>query len=247
MSLVVILPGPEDLGAGQVAASIRRRGGEVVVVPGYALEESRWEHHIVDGLSHTVIRLPDGQLLADETIGAVLNRLSGPTTRNFARSDERDRTYAAVEWEALFLAWLSSLGGRVLGCPTAVTAAGQVVPGDLRWHAWARRAGLLGPCAVTAPAATWAGANRQEGVERWTVVGSTVLRRDEVVGGDTAACVRALAGLAGVDLLDVLLRRTQAGDEFVSADLRPALTPGVGEALANRLLTCSRRSLGAAS
>ena len=65
MSLVVILPGPEDLGAGQVASAIRRGGAEVLVVPGPVLEAAHWEHRVADGQSRTLVRLPDGTVLDD--------------------------------------------------------------------------------------------------------------------------------------------------------------------------------------
>ena len=77
-------------------------------------------------------------------------------------------------------------------------------------------------------------------IERWTVVGPTVLRSDMAVEEGPAQALRSLARIAGVDLLDVTLRSTAAGDEIVGVDLRPALTPGVAEALAGLLLSRSR-------
>jgi len=57
-----------------------------------------------------------------------------------------------------------------------------------------------------------------------------------------AQALRSLAKIAGVDLLDVTLRSTAAGDELVGVDLRPALTPGIAEALAGLLLSRSRET-----
>jgi len=240
MSLVVILPGPEDLGAGQVASAIRRGGAEVLVVPGPVLEAAHWEHRVADGQSRTLVRLPDGTVLDDASVGAVLNRLPGASVRRFAHSPERDRSYAAAEWEALVLAWLSAMGERVIGCPTpAVISLGPSAPGaELRWLAWGRRCGLLGPRALVAPHPVWLSVPPSSGpIERWTVVGPIVLRAGVAVDEGPAQALRSLAKIAGVDLLDVTLRSTAAGDELVAVDLRPALTPGIAEALAGLLLS----------
>ena len=90
MALVVILPGPEDFGAGQVVSALRRRGADAAVVPGAILEVSRWEHRVVGGRAETVITLPTGLQLSSASVGAVLNRLPGASVRRFARSSERD-------------------------------------------------------------------------------------------------------------------------------------------------------------
>ena len=94
-----------------------------------------------------------------------------------------------------------------------------------------------------APHPVWLSVPPSSGpIERWTVVGHTVLRSGVAVDEGPAQALRSLAKIAGVDLLDVTLRSTAAGDQLVGVDLRPALTPGIAEALAGLLLSRSRET-----
>jgi hypothetical protein len=243
MALVVILPGPEDFGAGQVVSALRRRGADAAVVPGAILEVSRWEHRVVGGRAETVITLPTGLQLSSASVGAVLNRLPGASVRRFARSSERDLTYAAVESDALLLAWLSGLEGRAVGTPSpVVTGEGAGADGiPLKWLVWGRRCGLGGPRSVAVPRGlVAAGTGGDAAVERWTVVGHNVIRSGEVVEGEAADRVRALAALAGMDLLEVLLRSGAGRRELVGVSLRPALTGVVADVVADLLVERAR-------
>lgn len=254
MPYALILSGPDNLGAGQVASALRRRGTPVLRVSGEMLEMSRWEHRVENGLSHSRIHLPDGKVLDASTVGVVLNQLRGPTVARFAASPERDRTYAMVEWESLLLAWLSSWGSRVIGCPSALDwGVGPGAPSvPLRWQVWARHCGLglarsilsPRPASATGPDVRSTPFGR---VESWTVVSDYVLRDDRVVGGGTAAALQCLARLAEVDLLGITLCRSGSGDEVMGVDLRPPLSPRAAEIVAGLLADRCAEPMGVAS
>lgn len=114
MSLVLILGSAADRGAARVAAILRGREHEVLLLTPTQLERLGWEHRIEWGRPRTSLRLPDGRVLTDTDIGAVLDRLPGPSAGAFRRSDPKDRAYALAEWHALIMSWLHSLGERVL-------------------------------------------------------------------------------------------------------------------------------------
>ena len=228
MSLVVILPGPEDPGPGRSRPRSGAAAPRSSVVPGPVLEAAHWEHRVADGQSRTLVRLPDGTVLDDASVGAVLNRLPAP---RFAAS----RTARAGPVVCR---------GRVGGPPPRLAerhgGAGHRMPDARRHQPRALRAGCRAPLAGVGSAVRAARAARPRGahpvwlsvppssgpIERWTVVGHVLRSGVAVDEGAPAQALRSLAKIAGVDLLDVTLRSTAAGDELVGVDLRPALTPG---------------------
>lgn len=245
MALVILLPGPEDLGAGEVASAVRARGHDVVTLAPARLESLTWEHRLEDGRVATRITLPGGRVIDDRSVGAVLNRVVAPTLIRFARSGGRDRSYAIAEWQALLASWLGSLGDRVVG---AIDGQGATpARGSLQWLAWARAAGLrtASPIGVREPSAaaepTHRSLGRERAVIRHVVVDGRVVVPPRPVA-DVAEAVCRLAAYAGSDILAARLAVDGSPPTLVDVDLRPPLTGVTADAVADLLYARARRA-----
>lgn len=242
MPLVVILPGSGDLGAGEVARVLTGRGHEVVTLDAARIEAVTWAHRISDGRPSTTLTTPTGRIIEDADIGAVLNRMIAPSPTRFARSSDRDRTYATVEWQALLVGWLAALGGRVVG---AVDGQGLVVEhAPLQWLGWARAAGLRtrasrGIPDVARPAL--AAVDESAVLERYVVVDGRVVGAPARPIRQVAEGVCRLAAFAGCDVLAVDVTAGRDGGEFVGVDVRPHLAGPVLTAVADLLVDRVRR------
>lgn len=148
-SCVVVLAHRHDVGAHAVARVLRRWSPlEPVVVSPEHLSVARWSHRIGRrGDAHTTLTLADGRVIAGSDIACLLNRIDYLPVARFDRASERDRDYAAMEFQALVASWLGGLGDRVVNRPTA-TGADAGPTSTRQWLAVAARRGM-----PTAPAA----------------------------------------------------------------------------------------------
>lgn len=234
MTLVVILPGPADAGAREVASRVAGRGHEVLTLTPAHLETMTWEHRIEGGAVTTrLVPRAGAPVLDDRCVGAVLNRLIGPATTRFVRSAARDRAYAHAEWQALLVSWLHSLGDRVVGPVDGQGTSPEHV--WLRWLAWARAAGLRTTAALTAPApfpGSWAALPQTRSMTIHVIGGRVV-----TTGGQPPTAVAdAACRLAASAGADVLALEVTADAEFVAVDLHPPLTGEVATAVADLLV-----------
>ena len=246
MGLILLLPGPDGLGAGEVAGALRRLGHDVVILTALALEGSTWEHRIDAAGVCTRLTPPGRSAISHTEVGAVLNRLSAPSLARFARSDPRDRDYAAAEWQALLMSWLEGLGDRVIG---RVDGQGlRSLHAGLSWWQWAHWCGLDAGGVITIPTPLVdpvAPQPHRGDLVRFVLVGDRVLHwtgdqwEDSV--GRTAAAVRALGVAGDADLLGVDLCVSPDAMSLVGVDPRPALRDEVAVAVAELLHARARR------
>ncbi|MCB5165818.1 hypothetical protein LG634_13360 [Streptomyces bambusae] len=150
----VVLAGPGDGGAAAVTRALAARvgGARVLAVTPGGLARARWTHRIdTRGEASTTVVLPTGTVLADGTVGAVLNRSAGLPYPAPARgavggaaaaaARAKDAAYAHTERQALLASWLLSLAPRVVGVTSAFgTVHGTVSPVAALVHA--ERCGL---------------------------------------------------------------------------------------------------------
>jgi hypothetical protein len=143
-SVILIVAEPGDLGAAAVAQATAAHASpaRVVLVPPIQLGLARWTHTLdPHGAASTVIELPDGRRLIDGDLLTVLFRAASIPLPHFLGSSPADRHYATLEFQALVVSWLRSLGPRVVN---AVDGASLVGPSwtPRRWLAEARLAGF---------------------------------------------------------------------------------------------------------
>ncbi|MFE4254274.1 hypothetical protein ACFRU3_33190 [Streptomyces sp. NPDC056910] len=156
---VVVLADGHDTGATDVVSALSEHGGpdRVTLVLPHELARARWQHRVdPQGATSTRIVLPDGAVLDDRDIGAVLHRLPHVPPMGFLSAQAKDRHYATVELHALVASWLHGMASRVVGpvstCPSPATharssvlfQAGQCGLPVIR-RSRATRAGLLDP------------------------------------------------------------------------------------------------------
>ncbi len=146
MKPILILAGAPvswlDRSAGEVAGSIvDLRGPDgIIAVGAIELASAGWSHRVVDGRATTTVRLKDGTTIDTEDVGAVLNLVQVLPAIGFSRSSERDRAYAEMELQALFVSFL-----RSFRCPVVNQVDGHGPLGvwsPLRWAALAHRCGI---------------------------------------------------------------------------------------------------------
>jgi hypothetical protein len=146
MKPILILAGAPvswlDRSAGEVASSIvDLRGPDgIIAVGAIELASAGWSHRVVDGRATTAVRLKDGATIDTEDVGAVLNLVHALAAIGFRRSSERDRAYADMELQALFVSFLRSFRCPVVNGVDGQGPLGQWSP--LRWAALAHRCGI---------------------------------------------------------------------------------------------------------
>jgi hypothetical protein len=239
MPRILILAGAPvgwlDRSAGEVAGSIVERVGPdgIVTVGAIELASAGWSHRVVDGRATTTVRLKDGTTIDTEATGAVLNLVRVVPAIGFRRSSERDRAYADMELQALFVSFL-----RSFRCPVVNGVDGQGPLGvwsPLRWATLAHRCGIDTWPAVHSTGTRLAPRSAPAGAP---VAGPSVtVVGDRVVGATSpshAERCRRLAQLAGCELLG--LSFDGATGRMLAADPFPPL---VGEVAAEvALLLC---------
>ena len=146
MKPILILAGAPvgwlDRSAVEVAGSIvDHRGPDgIIVVGAIELATAGRSHRVVDGRATTTVRLKDGTTIDSEAVGAVLNLVQALPAIGFRRSSERDRAYAEMELQALFVSFL-----RSFRCPVVNQVDGQGPLGvwsPLLWATLAHRCGI---------------------------------------------------------------------------------------------------------
>jgi hypothetical protein len=134
-----------DLPALWAYRGLRERGLEPNLVTSDILVRALgWEHRLGEAGPTIRIELADGRRLDGARVGGVLNRLVVLPTYAFATAAPADREYAAAEFQALFVSWLSSLPGPLLNRPTAQGLSGPWL-NESEWLVLAARAGLRTP------------------------------------------------------------------------------------------------------
>jgi len=114
-----------------------------VVVSGDDLVAARWSHHLTaDGRATTTIGLPNGRVLDDDDLEAVLFRSQNWQVPIGLRSaPAADVAYARAELSALIVSWLASLGSRVLNAVEGTSPSGPAWSAA-RWRQLAAGAGF---------------------------------------------------------------------------------------------------------
>ena len=139
----LVLGQHHDVEARWVAAELGERADRPVtlVTDATLVHDCRWDVRVGAARARSRLVLGDGTVLDPTTVDAVVNRLSWLGAEAFGGASERDREYATGELHALGLAWLESLGGRVVNRP-----AGNGLAGPWRrtseWRTLARTVGL---------------------------------------------------------------------------------------------------------
>jgi hypothetical protein len=134
----------QDHGAAAVARAIAARRGDDAVWYVSAAElgrPRRWTHTVdASGGVGGELVLASGRRLVSSGVGCVLNRILNLTPPGFARTDARERDYAAAEVQALLVSWLAGLRRPVVHTPGGV---GPLAARSRRqWLAGAVRAGV---------------------------------------------------------------------------------------------------------
>ena len=139
----LVLGQHNDVEARWVAAGLQARSDRPValVTDAQLVHDCRWELRVGAGGASSRLELGDGTVLDPGTVDGVVNRLCWLGAEAFTGASARDRDYATGELYALGLAWLESLGDRVVNRPT-----GNGLCGSWRrtaeWRTLARTAGL---------------------------------------------------------------------------------------------------------
>jgi hypothetical protein len=170
--------------------------------------------------------LVDDRVISSEKIGGVLTRLSCVNEQDLPQIVSTDRAYVAAEMNGFLLAWLSTLPCPVLNRPTPGCLSG------CSWHheQWVHAASQLGmPVEKIHQRIDTRHRNgltkRTSDSERSGVTVSMV--GSQCFGGSSPILfhqTRALARVAGVDLLAVQFAGPNPGSAFVRASLWPDIT-----------------------
>jgi hypothetical protein len=132
-----------DAEARWITERLRARADRPVhlVTASTLVHDCRWELRVGADGARARVEIADGMALDIATLDAVVNRLSWLGADGFLGASAADRDYATSERYALGLAWLESLGPRVVNRP-----AGSGLSGAHRstaaWRALARSVGL---------------------------------------------------------------------------------------------------------
>ena len=189
------------------------------------LSRSGWVYALDNRSEHSQAPVGDG-VISSERIGGVLTRLSCVTEQDLPQIVPSDRAYVAAEMNGFLLAWLTALACPVLNRPTPGCLSG------CSWHhaQWLYAASQLGipvekihrridphhPTHLT----TRTNVSARSGMTV-TLVGSQCFGAASPV---LLHQTRALARVAGVDLLAVQFAGPDPGSAFVGASLWPDIT-----------------------
>jgi hypothetical protein len=184
-----------------VAGAVARRGATATVASSIELATARWSHRVESGSARTVVHLADGRVIDTAATDAVLNRIPALAPIGFGGADERERNYAAAEFQALFVSFLRSFGCRVVN---GVDGHGPL--GLWSWTRWIALAHRCGLAALPRPIVDVAGVSAPA-TFTLTVVGADVFdaRDGTALTGRTADRCRRLARAAALDVLGLTL------------------------------------------
>jgi hypothetical protein len=166
------------------------------------LTTAGWEFHPADPSSGVAVI--DGRRVPVANLQGVLTRRPAVLSEELAWLDPGDRQYVAAETNAFLVAWLSSLPCPVVNRPTTTSLCGPAWD-ELHWRSAAAGAGV-----------DWAEPDDKSTVQRVVMCGE---RSFFAATDRQAEIARALAHVAGVDLLAVSFR----GDHVCAASVAPPL------------------------
>ena len=240
MPSVLILTGASvgwmDPSASEVAHSVARRlgGHRVSLLGSLELATATWEHRIEGGRASTRLTLGPDRIIETDQVGAVLNLVRSLPALGLADgASARDRAYADVEMQALFVSFLHSFR-----CPVINGVDGQGPLGmwsNHQWSALAHRCGLS-----TRPESLRVGTRLvdQRDSTPVTGLGASVVVIGTTVVGDVPESLkdqcRELASLAGCELVGMTFEWA-GGPQLVMVDPFPVLSGEVAEAVADAL------------
>ena len=166
------------------------------------LTSQGWEFLTSD--SAAGIAVIAGKRVPVSNLRAVLTRRPAVLAEELHWLAPSDRSYVAAETNAFLVAWLSSIPCRVVNKPTTTSLCGPAWDG-LHWRSAAAIAGVK-----------WASDDDVASVERVVVCGAECFFTSNARQESLA---RALARIAGVELLSVLFR----GEHLCGASVAPPL------------------------
>ncbi len=251
--MILILCNDVDEVALRLHGKLRDRSPDALLVTAAdLLFAPYWRHMLTaDGLASTEIRLLNGTVIRSEEVQAAYSRLSYPQAVHFL--NETDKAYAEMEFHALLLSFLHSLGGALpaplaswqitsegwssLQLQAAAMEAGLPVLDSFFTTSprWKRQAGMIPMAPVKAAGAAF---YRKSPHLLWEdrpvrqVGATTAVIKATVAGGRVFSdrplpCEEALLHFAlilGALLLDVFLGETPQGAwAFYAADTSPAI------------------------
>jgi hypothetical protein len=200
----------------------RYRAQGVCLLTPEDLSRSGWVYSLGRRKEHSQAAVVDG-VISSERIGGVLTRLPCVSEQDLPQIVSTDRAYVAAEMNGFLLAWLTALPCPVLNRPTPGCLAGR------SWHheQWVHAASQLDipvetihQCIGPLPPShsrKRASVSTRSGVTV-TMVGSQCFGAVSPILLDQT---RALASVAGVDLLVVQFAGSDSGSAFVRASLWP--------------------------
>lgn len=201
-----VLAQDRDVEAEWVAEALRARADRPVllVTASTLVHDCRWELRVGADGARARVEIADGTALDLSTLDAVVNRLCWLGAEGFLGASAADRDYASGERYALGLAWLESLGSRVVNRPTGSGLCGPY-RSAAAWRTLARSAGLpTAPYASDEPVVAFGEADRPVLVLDGRVI--------DALGGDDAELPAELQQkliivqeLSGLDLVEVRL------------------------------------------
>ncbi len=207
----------------------------------------RWEHLVGAGSLRANVDLADGRKIRGEAVSGVLNRLVYEPSLPLRNVRVADRSYAASEFAAFCLSWLSAFPGLMLNRPTPQGLSG-------RWRSMTEWAYLSAQAGLPTPDHSLGGIDvggglRNDGrlLTAPEPVRTVIVIGENPVEDSAPACIREgcirLAALSKTNLLGVEFADGPAGPwTFVGATLQPDLRLG-GDALLDALFKVFRDGL----
>ena len=232
----------DDLPALWAYRGLKQRGLAPLEIftPEALVYNRRLEHRLQGDRAVTHLELVDGRVLDGDRVRGVINRLDYLPVEQFRSASPEDQTYAAMEQQAIYLSWLSSLPGVMINPPGPRGLCGDVrSPAEWAWLA--THAGL--------PVLPFHQDEHRSGddypvegepgisAEHWVVFDGEVYGDVDSSLIDTLRnAIRRLAIACGLRLFGLTFSRTRTGDlRFRSASVLPDLNLG-GEALLDALM-----------
>lgn len=118
----LVLAEPSDRTAMQVARALMQAGEPVeIVTPAELMMAPHWSH---DPFGDSLVRLASGVEITAGRLSSVLNRVQFVHPVHFAGSSPANQSYAAEEYFALLVSWLTGFGAQVSNPPHPGFVAG---------------------------------------------------------------------------------------------------------------------------
>jgi len=245
--MILVLARKDDADAAAVS-SLWKAQGALALAP-EDLSRPGWRYE--PGRPEAAIAVAGGRRIPARLLRGVVTRIAGIHPQDLPRLAAADRSYAAAEMTAFLAAWLSELSCPVINRPSPTCLMGP----SWSFEDWSRCAVRAG-CRVEPVHVTVRRAGRQgpgqlhpndPSPTRSAMVAVACGKTFGDVDGSLTAQAQRLAGLAGVEYLNVAFRGPEAGSSFLCADPRPDLfNPQIATALLDRFQTSNEESLEAA-